>query len=893
MSVNVFLAKLSNPASNAVFEKVRDWSLSGLVRNSFWIDIEEPTKVIRVTGEGFDKVDALNWIATDPGVLKFYVVQVLKSEGSAVNQNEVAMALAKVPAFEKHQADLVNLIFPVSETKDATDIHFKNNLNLISLPSDAGTPLSVPLDLTKKSNQYFSNCAKELVTIAGLWPGQSESMLEGVRVNFGFTDNVLLSRSFVRYVDASSFVKSVIDKVIDGDGKSLAVPIDASGRELHVVTGNEAEQAVAMVAEQFKATHDQLLFVEVPNRFGRPPMAGNLFKLLGYYFTWIWNWIIRQPANILQKAIADRKLAIAKSVQDLFGTKSEFMVLVGGVSAHEYPDGIPMAAHSIMETVQSQLNSPVVPAPAAPAALWKEMIEVATSLADGSPLTIPGIEMPALDGIGRRVITDPNLITPNYFEKSFDIPANLNVPYKGHRILSSDPLTARLVQERLDESLRSGTVEATSIAAIGKLQQDLSIWRNSNRSFVWSIGDQLADSIFRGLKTWEDLSARVQDINTDSLIAAEERAQKSLARLFKGVFTIVGVSLVLWGIQAVYVYMSIGQWPGLAPWWVTPATIVGVLILIWNIIGISMMYGAVKELFRLEHELEKANDRVAYAKEARAKIWQQISRLTTYYQQYQAWVVILSSFVHKNSKASGARKTTETISGAQALPQSMTIARLVPDYAGNDQDLAKRVAQQYYTPGWLNNMMTNLLSEKVVSYNNITADSMASKSTPLGLALAWVNSPEVFGAIKASATNSIQQLATSGTAYQSWKVELTNAVGDKAISHGDEFIGQLGKGNDFLPANDLLTAKGSVSNAAQMDKRQSACGFDQRLSLDADLTRRLTLEQNTAESRSLDFLGIRFEVSNLIAPSALKMFGGGDSNGSGNIADTAFPQTPA
>jgi len=893
MTVNVFVAKLSNLASGAVFEKVRDWTLSGLVGDSFWIDIAEPTKVIRVNASGHDKVDAQSWVATSPGDLQFYSVQVLKSEGSKVSETEINSAIRSIPAFQGSLARLVNLIFPLTDTKDATEVLFRDYLNLVSLPTDAFAPDSVPLDLNKSSNSYFSNCAKELITVAGLWPGQGEGMLSNVRLSLGSADNVMIARSFVRYVDASSFVLSVIDKVIDGDGKALATPVDASGRELNVVSGNEAVAAVSMVAQKFKETHPQLQFVDVPNKNSKPPIRANFLALLGYYFLWIGKWIIRQSSNMLQQAFADKQLALAKSVQDLFGTKSEFMVLVGGVSAHEYPDGIPLAADSIMETAQAQLGTPVLPKPAEPKTLWKEMLEVATSLADGAPLSFQGIDMPAHEGLGRRVITDPNLITPNYFEKAFDIPAGLNVPYKGHRIPASDPLAARLVQESLEKLRLSGKIEPTSIAAVSKLQQDLVQWRAANRSFVWNVGDMLADSIFKGLDTWNNLSAQLQTINDDSLVKAEAKAQASLKRLFKGVFSIIGIAGLAWLVQALIVYWLFGSWPVMASWWAIPASVVAGLVVIWNVVGISTMYGAVKELFKLQHELEVANERIAYAKAAKDEIWLQISRLTTYYKQYQAWVAILSNFVHKHPNDKSKSKAGNELAGSQSLPQSMTIASLVPATSSDGSELSTKVSNQYYTTGWLGGALSDVLNSEVTDYNSITTDSMANDSTPLGLARKWAAGAHVQAVIKGIAVDKIQKLATAGTAYQSWKVRLKNAVGDITESNGQEFIGQLGKGGDYLPLSGMLTATGSVSDSPMIDRSTSACGFDSRLELEGDLGRSLSISRNNAESRSLDFLGLRFETSKLISPMNLRIFNPKESDGQGSASGFVNPSTPA
>lgn len=873
MQTPVIVSRLSNPASNAVFEKVRDWTISGLVSDSYWFDIAEPSKILRLRSTGVEKLDAAGWAGTFTGEMRLISMQALKSPGSAFTEGECSSALSTVDPFLQPSRHLVNVIFPLATTKDASGSYFERKLNLVALPFDGFAPNDKGQQIGSSSPSYFSNCAKELVTIAGMWPGQSASVLDGLSFVPGSESNIVIERSFIRYVDASNFVKSVINKVIDVEGDALPTPVDATGKALNVVTGEEAKQSVRMVADMFVATHPQLKFNQFPNQFGRAPIGASIFKLLGYYFSWVGRWLIRQPANILQKAIADRKLAMAKSVQDLFGSKSQFMVLVGGVSAHEYPDGIPMAANSIMETVQSQLDSPVKPAPAAPAMLWKDMVEVAVSLGDGAPINNAEIIMPGVDGYGRTIVKEPSLITPNYLEKSFDIPASLNVPFKGHRLSASDPLTARLVQEQLDASLHSGSVDNNSIAAVGKLQQELMQWRASNRSFVWSVGDHLSNSIYEGLKVWEDLSSQVTDIDDSKLVAAEAKAQKSLTRLFKGVFLIIGASLLAWGAQALFVFMTYGAWPVVASWWAIPTTIVGVLILLWNIIGLVLMHGAVKELFRLEHELEKANERLVYAKKAKAHIWTEISRLTTFYQQYQAWVAILSSFVHRNSGKDKASTAGDTIAGAQSLPQSMTIAQLLPDLDGDDKDMSKKVSAEYYQVGWLGQLMEEILNKQVTTYNAITTDSMATPSTPLALALAWSKNPSSIDAIREHATEKIQALAISGTAYQSWKVQLTNAIGDKEITNGSDLIGKLGFGEDYLPAAFLLSPIADTQGAAKIDRSQSAVGFDQRLSPQTDLSKRIAFEKNHADSRSLDFLGIRFEVSGMLSKNDLNIFG--------------------
>jgi hypothetical protein len=711
----------------------------------------------------------------------------------------------------------------------------------------------------------------------------------------GSSNNIIVERTFVRYVDASSFVKSVISKVVGTAEANLPAPVDGQGRELTEV-GRDSLQVVDAVAASFISVHSTLAFNQYPRAFGDQPYKGGWLKALKYYFEWMWNWLRRQPGDILQRKVRNLKLATAKSIQGMLGTNSQIMVAVGGLTAHDNPNGIPPMANEVIIQTFSRAQQDVlrVPEPPRPLELWKDFSEVAMSLIDGSKITNDKISMPEQsESLSRRVVTNPNHVTPNYRKRQFLIPASLDVACKGQRLSSSDPLTALMVQKSLALSLSSGTAKNENIDQISTLEQRLDKWRNENNSFVWIVGNRIAEGITNALDAWEAIGRRVVDVNEDGLVAAEERAQKALTRLFGVSFAMIAVALVGWLIQALWVYNTSKIWPPLAPWWPKPASAVAIVVLIWNLIGVGVVYQAAKHLFQIQHKLQ--SDEVQSLEKEKTHIMTEIIRLTHFYRQYQAWVAIISSFVHRPD-AKPESEQSDAMTG-RGIPQSMTVARLIPNITGNEGDLAKKVANEYYQTGWLNKLMQEVLNKQVADFNEITHDNLGNSSYPLAKAMDWATSDSVTDAIKAHSVDQIQKLATQGTAYQSWKVQLTNALGHDQVVTGSEIIGQLRAGTGYMPQSVGFTPQGSVRDAAKLSNKNSACAFDERLGLSSEFSRNITVKQNLADSRELDFLGLRFEATELLSPSDVKIFqtagGATPANEQSSLSEAVRPDSIA
>lgn len=868
----VFVARLSNPASHAVFEKIRDWSLTGMVSESLWVDIDKPNEMIRITGSEVSTFKTDAWAATEVKAnepFTIYSLQVLKSNTSAMTREELTKAFHESAIFTENLNRSVNLIFPVAETNSAQDVYFPQNLNIVVLPVDGYSPDGGTVELNKRAPQYFSNVAKEVVTIGGLWPGMEESPTSRINVRPGSTSNVVLVRSFVRYVDASIFVRSIVNRVLEGKNGGLPVARElGTGRVLDEV--DAAEQATIQVATQFMENQEQLTFRNYGKNPPLKPRGDKLWPLIKYYFKWLGAWLRRQPKDIWQKAWHNQKRILAERAQKLFGDQSQFMVMVGGVTAHKYADGIPQPADEILATAQVQLGSPALPAPASPANIWRNMVEIATSLIDGGPVAAQQVVMPAL-GLDRRVITNPSMIAPNPFDKPFIVPATLDIPYAGHKISSNEPLAAKMLKAKIEDSTRPG-LSSHEMDAMAKLSLELTTWIDSQKSFIWSIGDAISTNLLTALKTWQGLNQAPNENDGKNLIEAEEKAQKSLTRLFLGTLTVILSALGVWLAQAIFINITFGAWPLLAPWWPVALGVAAILFVLWNIIGMLLAWKDVQELFRIQHEMNFFGDRQKYAKEAQNHIWEEITRLSTYYKQWQAWSSIMSAFIHKQDTKETRSKQNDLIGGAMGLPQSMSIARLAPATDSSAKNLLDEISSKFYQPGWLMQLVRGVVDEKIGQFDTVITDSMASSNSPLGKTLTWVSGDEVFDSIRDIAGDRVEKLATDGDAFSSWSVETTSAIGDKKTSNGTQFIGELGQGAPSLPATNLLNASGAVAGLASIDRSLSAMAVDTRIQITGDLSRNIPISQNLAESRELDFLGVRFESTSLIEKSTVKLF---------------------
>lgn len=865
------VARPQHPGARAIFEAIRDWTLSGVLQQSHWLDLDEPKKVIRLGGMDQQALDLTAWIGAlgADSKVEVYVLQPARDLKSLVDVDEVFKQLQNIGVIATELPKLVNVVVPISD--GALPPLNQRVLNFLALPQDGFSPDGGSVPVTSKSSTYSQHAAKELASVAGLWSGQTEPGIRRTQHPNGYC--VVLGRSFVRYVDASSLVTSVIDSILDEDFSVLPSPLDeASGQILDEVTGPSAVEQVRFAAEAFvEANKDKLSLNLARPKVAREQTRMGFFSALKLYFSWVWGWLLSQPKDILQKKIQAKKFELANRVQSIFGAESEYAVYVGGVTAHPGQDGATLdLPNLILETAEVQyatsgVANAVKPAPAPAGNLWQQMAEVAFSLADGGRTPSSSVPLPSLQGGVRRVITNPDLITPNFESRNFDVPAHLNIGYAGQQLRSDDPLTARLVQDQMQRVLNSNSsLSAAESALLAEKLAQLEQWRSTNQSFVWSVGETISNSIYDSLSLWQRFSDSAKSSADDtSLIEAEEKAQKTLKGLFKGAVGIILTALLAWLAQALFFFFAFGAWPVLSSGWVLPASVVAGLFALWNVVGFFTLNSAIKELFQLRTKLDTAESRLKVAQEIKAKLWLEIYRLTSLYQQYQAWCSVLSRFVHRpGNRAVASNGNTNLTSRSSALPTAMAIARLNPDESSSTS-LLSSVKNSFYRDGWIYQSFDEVVMAAGFDLVSLWSDGLATRNSPLAQLVDLSGKPDLAHLLESTNKRQIHNLATRGTNYQKWSIQRVDAVGDVKNATGEEFMQELGRGLSQLPAQDLLSTEGVLSEAFKIDESSSSCSMDSRLSVESDLSQR-KIQVNELGSRRLDFMGVRLELTNLM-----------------------------
>lgn len=873
----VFVAKLSNPASNAVLEKIRDWSASGMISDSLWIDVESPKEIIRVSGNEVKKVKTEQWVMDlDRAIsVKMIVVQVHKNDGAAVTVNEARSAFAGTPVLDEALKSSVNLIFPIAETSDASSGYFDQNLNIVVLPVDSSSPRKNVQNIGKTSKQYFGNVAKELAVLAGLWHGMPAAMLPKAQIRLGSKLNVLVVRSFVRYVDASNFVDAIVSSVLDGKNGALPATRVGAGNSalLDEVPNDEAQSEIQRVQHEFTNSHRAALKFKHPNPgSGDAPDDANWLVLFKESIKWMGSWVKRESAGFLGRRITSLQTQIAERIQNKLGHDSSIKVVVGGITVHKNPNGLPLAADSAIGQARVDFGSGERPAPPKPGPLWKEMAEIATSLVDGGMTSNQDVVLPTVSEHGRQVINNPALIAPNPFENSFAIPATLDVPYAGQHIPNNEPLAAKFLKDFLDRRSANSTMSPGEMVAFTKLKQDLNIWLGKQKSLVWAIGDDIAENIVRALTARDNLYESESKFESPNLIAAEAKAQKSLDRMVKGVLTLILGGLGAWLAQALFIFSAFGAWPIIATWWPIALLVAVVTLILW-VLGMAIyLVKVLGDLFVLKHKMDLALKALEKKDEEKKLISAEILRLCHYYLQWQVWASLLSNLVHK-SQETGTQTTSSTlVGGTLGLPQSMSVARLSAAAGNSAANLLKDVSDKFYQPGWLMDLFRGVIESNVELFTTVAADNLVSASGPLSKADAWVQSGAIHPAMRHVAGSRVEAMATQGQAFSSWMVEHENSFGTVDTQNGTEFLGELSFGENYMPVDIIFTSEAKLSNSPMLSTSLSSTAFDQRMQIGSEFNSNFSISKNLQNSRELDFLGIRLESTDLLNPKDLTIF---------------------
>jgi hypothetical protein len=888
MSANtIIIGRFTSSDVSGVLGVVRDWTTSGLLTPSQWINLDTPDRVLRVTASGETEFSLVDWIAQGASDISIYVLQPIRDNDSLISYAEIQNAFKDVGSLAAELPRLVNVIVPTDKSpKLKASPFFLQQLNYVAEPVDGFMPNHQAVQITKGSGFYTQHAAKELATVAGLWPGQSEPGLPNKAKPVGLHPDVVVGRSFLRYVDASALVTSATDQLVNSANNSLPAPKDSQlGSTLEAVRpGGERDVVRVAVDSFFEAHADQLKFKKSWPDYRSKVDGLSFFASLTRFLKWALKKTPELFVLTLQRKVTELKLKVAAPVQGLYGFDSKVAVIVGGVSAHNNANGSSLSGSEILAQMSNNEfeSAAATPGggslaeravPASPQNLWRDFIEAAVGMADGSkPST--GNEAVVFPKVGgrRMVITDPAFIAPNVAEDSFEIPVNVPSSFKGRKLTSDDPLAADVVLLELVELQKNRKdLTPSDRGQLATLQNRLGAWINSNTSFVWKVGESLAAQINTAVSAWSTLISEL-NIDITSLNEANERARDGVVSAYKRFFAgsryIAGAGALLWLGQAIFLFIVGGAWPVMAGnWWVW-ALLFGGILTLWNLLGPLVIWSELKALHVAENAIDDRKERHEYINKIRGAVWQEVYRLNSYYGQYLAWSSVVSPFIHRE-KSSGSQVSGGKLTMPKSLPNSMSLAVIEADKTAAN-NLAKSVESGFYETGWLFSAVQNSVLAAGFT-NDVWFDNKATDNSDLARLARSAKTAEFRALVADGSRGVIEGLAGGSDAYRNSTVKVPTAIDANRTFTGHDFISELAAGGISLPASPIFSPIADAQGKRTIDQSSSALFIDGKLNLNSDITKKANRSGQTVAARKLDFMAIRFEVTKLLEPADLEI----------------------
>jgi hypothetical protein len=674
-----------------------------------------------------------------------------------------------------------------------------------------------------------------------------------------------MSRSFVRYVDASDLVRDLSNSVKIVDPSQLPVAADEKGKQFNIIQGGQAQEAVKEVAESFFAEYSNQLAFKEPPAFRRGALKAITFgDAVRLYFHWVLKWLWAAPGEWARETVANAKEAIAASTQKFLGSDSQYEVIVQGVSARASESVADMdLSAEIREAAQGALGAANMAMPASPYQVWESMVTATCNLADGG-LGFSAVPLPSIQGQERLVVNNPELLTPNAHANYFDVPADLTISMSGSRLRADDPYSAFVVADQVEQLLKNpNSIDPVQFNKLNQLKLALEKWVMGNRSFVWAIGQKLALNLHKARVSSREMFLVAASLDSGiDLEAAERSARKSLWKVVMGGLGIIATALIAWGIQALYLFLVSQAWPIFSGNWYVPFLIVILLFVIWNAIGASLFNSKVGEFFDLQRKVQEEKSRAKWGSDHIVGVLQELHRLASLYSQYRLWVKVISPMFHRDAPDLNASQGERSnIKALADLPASVVVAELAPSQEAKDQ-LFSLVRDSYFNRGWLKNSLDTYLSMKNVNLTEIWLDNGHGQNSKLKSLASEASDSENQTILGELAGATAKSLATQGANYSQWLVR-TKSSGFSQEIDGETFINDIRYGDGEIPAGSILSAKGNVQGAARVSMANSTFCQDARLEGTTDLSNQVVLRSSNIEMRSLDFMAVRLEITDL------------------------------
>ena len=867
------ITRLTNPVVSEVRGLIGDFISSGLAEGLSWLDLDNPKRVILQDSKGDSVLSLDDWMADYlPSVLDLQLVvfQPLVDGFEPILQDQLHQMLSGDDTLTKRLLSATSVLIPGSEVaKKSQEIFLTNRVNVVVSPVDGRSPLSPTVKVDGSGDRYFGHAATNLISLLGLWVGQNEFPLSSfTSAAMGVAKPVFVVRSYVRHIDASGLVGSVIDQALTvPEGAFLT--FDQQGVPFTKVQPHAQQGVVREVAKKFIDQNKSMLALGPAAPFKNKQRTGRtLGELLKEYFSFIGS-VVQTPGTWARTKFNEMSGGVANKVQNAFlGKDSEYEIFVNGVSGVDR--NIEMDAVSQLVSAADSIRGNVQrPAPPNPGNLWSDMAAISSSLVDAAEISST-IEMPGVKGGARDIITTPSLLVRSGESDLYLVSPSLPIPLAGKVLKPSDPYLYVLTKSQIEEALlnRRQKLSGAQLNMLQEAKVELESWGSQQSSFLWAVGEQIANSLNEARKALLPQALQVDDeLDQQMLIDMEIRVRKSFMRIILGAIGIIAIGALAWLAQATYLNFLYGKWPSaIVSNWGLPLFAFLAFLMLWLIIGSVIFDRGVRELFALRHKRLEARARAEHAQMQRAHLITEILRLGEIYSQFQAWSSLLSppilSPVHLSSDSQNALGKIRL----SDLPSSFSQGSLTVETA-KVSELSDRVRQQFFSVGWLQRTINGYLSSLGADLGRVWQESPSDARASLTKAMENFQKELDSGDWKDGSSALARQIAIQSANYQSWPLATDFGKG-KLVDSSEEFMQELASGAEALPGV-LLTDSTTVARSNSLDSALSRLYLDSRLKLTAEVSVRDYQPFESASGRELDLMAVRLDVSSCMGPSNL------------------------
>lgn len=491
------VGRLQDPAGD-VLEVVRDWTATGLLRPSLWLDTDqaEGGAVLAVVDrDGLRQHPAEQWLARSGITLDRVVLLQVFDEGRPTPPLP-ANARALLDRVGLSNRPLLNLLVPATVTTSIPpEAVLGSRPNVLLQARDGQSPATVSQPVPPA--ELALHAAAGLAGVAGLWTPMDEAPFDSTPSWPG--RQVVVVRAYSRTLDSGDVLTALSDQVHRAEG-TLPHPRSPRGDQLTEVPDVQALPTAETAASSLIEAHASLTRFHAPPAYVPGRTTGvSFFAAIRMFLSFLWGAVRSSPRTWAEALVRRTAARIASSTTNLlYGSDAAYEVVVMGVR----PGGRPAenadeddvsalidTAHRVATEVSPGTEFTTVDA----MALWSDMTAVAVSLADGSDVPAQ-VRMPML-GVDRQVVDRPELIAPSPAAVAHGLPVGALPGIRALSVAPDDPYLAvqahRLLTQERDRP-GSGTDDAARYSILETARTSLGSWVDRQRSYSWRVGYELA-----------------------------------------------------------------------------------------------------------------------------------------------------------------------------------------------------------------------------------------------------------------------------------------------------------------------------------------------------------------------------------------------------------------